>query len=771
MRGMRQASVTTLVLLALLRGGVAAAQETAPPAADKPVEKAANQAADQAAQKPASSPPPATRNDASSIQITGKRDASEQRRISSAAKIIVTREDIEQYGDTSLADVIKRLPSVTVGGRPGRGGQIRMRGMGGGYTQILIDGERMAPGFSLDQITPDQIERIEILRAPTAETGARAIAGTINIVLREPIRQSGDDLRVGLSSERGGVQPNISFTRSSTLGETGTYSLNLSANHADTRTDTRGQTTYTNLQSGEVELAQQRLGQSRDRRESLNFNGRVQWQLGPAAGGPADSFSIQPFLVFSRSRSHNEGSLVQSVGNRPAPYAGSVGDSRNDNHNARLMLQLRKRLAADTRLELRGSLGSFGSSSASQLNQRDAAQAPVLEQTTDSRIRDRSFSLNGKLSQSLLDKHSLVAGLEAEGVKRSENTLTRLRGQPTLADFDGDLQASTQRLAAYVQDEWDPSPAWSAYAGLRWETLKTRSQSIGNPVSNTGTVLAPMAHAVWRINPPARDQVRISLTRSYRPPSLGNLTAIPRISLIDPVPGNNTAASADRAGNPDLRPELARGLDVAFEHYLAGGGVVSVSAFNRQITDLIRTVIAREAVPWSAANARYVARPQNVGKADTYGLELDAKFRLEEFSDGAPPLSLRGNLGLYRSKVAGVPGRNNRIDQQPRVSLNIGGDYRLRGLPLQMGANASIVPGYSVQQSELQSSSIDATRVVDAFALWTVSGTTRLRLSLSNIVPRNYVTSSTILSSGQAQTSVSNGPTYRVVALRLETRL
>ncbi len=89
-----------------------------------------------------------------------------------------------------------------------------MRGIGTGYTQILIDGERMPPGFAIDQPAPDQIERIEILRAPTAETGARAIAGTINIILREPLRQRGDDLRLGLGaelgSERGGLQPNAS---------------------------------------------------------------------------------------------------------------------------------------------------------------------------------------------------------------------------------------------------------------------------------------------------------------------------------------------------------------------------------------------------------------------------------------------------------------------------------------------------------------------------------------------------------------------------------
>jgi iron complex outermembrane receptor protein len=67
-----------------------------------------------------------------------------------------------------LGEVLKRLPGVTIQGTPGRGGAIRMRGLGSGYTQILLDGQRVPPGFSVDSLTPEQVEKIEILRAPTA---------------------------------------------------------------------------------------------------------------------------------------------------------------------------------------------------------------------------------------------------------------------------------------------------------------------------------------------------------------------------------------------------------------------------------------------------------------------------------------------------------------------------------------------------------------------------------------------------------------------------
>jgi iron complex outermembrane receptor protein len=699
------------------------------------------------------------------VEINGHRDEVQQRRFSTAAKIVVGREEIEQYGDTTVADVLKRLPSVTIGGRPGRGGQIRMRGMGNGYTQILIDGERVPRGFAIDQLSPDQIERIEIYRAPTAETGTRAIAGTINIVLREPLRQRGDDLRLGLGVERGRVQPNTSWTRNDTLGERGTYNLNLSVSQARQRTDTAADTTYVNAGSGHLDLAQQLRTQQFAVRNSFHLTGRMQWQL---QGG--NQFSVQPFVVLSQGTSHTDGELTQSTGNAPAPYATSASDGPSRSALGRLALQWRQRVGDATRLDLRGNVGFFNSHSDSLLDEYGSAPAPVLVQATNTSIQDHSWSLNGKLSHLLADRHNLVTGLEAEGVSRAENSLTVINGTPTLPDFGGDLAASTRRLAAYAQDEWDPSANWSAYAGLRWESIRTRSASIGAPANNLGIVLSPLAHAVWRFDAPARDQLRFSLTSSYRAPNLQNLTALPRLSTLYPAPGPNTASSADRAGNAGLLPERARGIDIALEHYLAGGGIVSVSAFRRDIQDLMRTITTLETVPWANV-PRWVARPQNIGDAVTQGVEFDAKGRLDEWVQGAAPLTLRGNLSVYASHVSGVPGPDNRIDQQPRASANVGGDYRLRSKPLTLGANLNWIPPYSVQQTALQSSSYELSRVVDVFALWAFDATTRLRLSLSNVLPRNYVTGSTILASGHVQSVVSNGPTYCVLGLRLEMKL
>ncbi len=184
--------ISSLLLLAassVAAQNVAPGQPAAPAPNPRPPEAAAS-APDRASRSPAGACP----TPSNGANRRPPRSSSAARRSTSSA----TR---------TLGEVLRRLPGVSTPGRPGRGGAPRLRGLGGGYTQLLIDGERVPPGFSLESLTPEQIERIEILRAPTAETGARAIAGTINIITREGFRQRLNDLRLGAGYENGRVRP------------------------------------------------------------------------------------------------------------------------------------------------------------------------------------------------------------------------------------------------------------------------------------------------------------------------------------------------------------------------------------------------------------------------------------------------------------------------------------------------------------------------------------------------------------------------------------
>lgn len=100
--------------------------------------------------------------------------------------------------------------------------------------------------------------------------------------------------------------------------------------------------------------------------------------------------------------------------------------------------------------------------------------------------------------------------------------------------------ASSMRVAAYVQDEWNPSKQIAAYAGLRWEGIETRSDSDAYDVSNRSAAATPLLHATWKPDEKSRNQWRTSLTRSYKTATLqGSLIARPSISQripMEPMP-------------------------------------------------------------------------------------------------------------------------------------------------------------------------------------------------------------------------------------------
>ncbi|MGA2550580.1 MAG: TonB-dependent receptor, partial [Burkholderiaceae bacterium] len=548
------------------------------------------------------------------IDITGVKSDADQRRESTAAKIVIGREEIERFGDSTLDEVLKRLPGISIVGRARRGGSIVMRGMGHGYTQILINGERVPPGFSIDQLMPDQVERIEIYRAPTAETGARAIAGTINIVLREALRTHINEVRVQLGDEAGRGQSNVSWIRNDIMGEHGTYNITLSVAQTNFLTDTLTRYDFTNATTGATQLEQDVNTEQVGRRDNVHFTSRLQWQLG---GG--EQLTLQPFFTLSKSQNQIDGTLYQPVGLSLPPYATSLTTGGAHSALERVQLQWVKPLGHDTKLEIHSYVGAFESETNSLIDELESDGARALTQLALSDIHDVSWQLTGKVTTRLSPTQTFVTGAELENLNRNESASTIQNGVPLLAAFGADVQASVMRSAAYLQDDWSPFEHWAAELGLRWEGITTTSDNALNQVTNTSDVLTPLAHAVWRFDEPDRDQLRISVTRSYRAPTLQQLIALPSVTTLYPVTGTNVASAPDTVGNPHLKPELATGLDIALEHYDFHSGVMSISVFDRDIHDLMRNVTTLETVVYSKF-PRWVSQPVNFGDATTQGI-------------------------------------------------------------------------------------------------------------------------------------------------------
>ena len=689
---------------------------------------------------------PAT--DLGRVEIRSKRNNdAEARQESTASKIVIGREEIEKQGDATLGDVLKRLPGVTVQGAPGRGGAIRMRGLGGGYTQILLDGERMPPGFSVDSLTPEQVERIEILRAPTAETGARAIAGTLNIVLREGQKATPDDLKITGSQEHGQTSSMVNWVHNlKTEPLAGTFTLSAMDNHRDDQSLTEIDSDYRDDQI--------RKSETSGRRQGVHANARLQWK-----GEQGKTLTLTPFLIYSEYAAQGRTEA------RRLTSPGITDTALTDNHSryaaARLNGQWGQRLSADDRLEVRFGVGQ--ASYNQHITQTAVTTTGLLSNALDEqRFTDRNTSLNAKWTRVLDNGHQWVSGLEHEGVRRVEEA------SAGAGDESGNLKARTARWAAYTQDEFKINPNWSAYTGVRYESILTEGQ-VGDDIKrNTSQVWTPLLHAMWKPDPAKRDQVRMSLTRSYKTPTLYNMVAPLRYSRDYPFPGNNVPTQPDRVGNPDLRPELATGIDLGFERYLDGGGVLSANVFSRNIRDLIRYQTTTTCV---SGGARCVSSPQNVGDAVTQGVELEAKFRLTQAWAAAWPVDIRSNVSFFRSKVKDVPGPDNRLDQQPSMTANFGGDYRLRGMPLTLGGNVNWNPDYDTRRSQEQWSYQGIKRVVDVYGQWRFSAATALRLTISNLLPRDYETATTFNTGTQQETARTTDRNWRNIQLRLEMKI
>jgi hypothetical protein len=204
-----------------------------------------------------------------------------------------------------------------------------------------------------------------------------------------------------------------------------------------------------------------------------------------------------------------------------APYDTSHTRFENRFESARFMTMLQKRFDPLTTYEIRGGAGRFTVDVDASTEQFDKSGNRTLLQTTVNDITDRSWNVAGKVARRWGETHNFSTGLEYEDTKRVEKPLTIVNGVPQLAGFGAEFDVSTERKAAWLQDEWDPNPKWSTSLGVRWEEIVTKGQDENAPVRNTSRVVNPLAHMVWRFDAPKRDQLRLSLTQSYRaPPTL-----------------------------------------------------------------------------------------------------------------------------------------------------------------------------------------------------------------------------------------------------------
>jgi iron complex outermembrane receptor protein len=167
---------------------------------------------------------------------------------STAPVDVISPAELQATGAVTINEALSRLhPSFNFpqGQNAVKGQGVRaasLRGVGPGYTLILVNGKRRNLSAQLSGTDPwpatqvvdintiplSAIERVEVLRdGAAAEYGSDAIAGVINIVLKGNSSGGGVDARGGAYSDGGGQTYQFLGNEGFTLGEKGFLNLNV----------------------------------------------------------------------------------------------------------------------------------------------------------------------------------------------------------------------------------------------------------------------------------------------------------------------------------------------------------------------------------------------------------------------------------------------------------------------------------------------------------------------------------------------------------------
>ncbi|MFU8820880.1 MAG: TonB-dependent receptor domain-containing protein [Gammaproteobacteria bacterium] len=135
------------------------------------------------------------------------------------AVIVIDRAAIERSGALDVAELLRFETGIEIArnGGPGQVTSAFIRGANSNHTLVLIDGVKVNPGTAggaaLQNITPELVERIEIVKGPRSSLyGSEAIGGVINIITRRGAegRELGARVQAGRYGTRG-ASANVSW--------------------------------------------------------------------------------------------------------------------------------------------------------------------------------------------------------------------------------------------------------------------------------------------------------------------------------------------------------------------------------------------------------------------------------------------------------------------------------------------------------------------------------------------------------------------------------
>ncbi|WP_293676335.1 TonB-dependent siderophore receptor [uncultured Phenylobacterium sp.] len=606
----------------------------------------------------------------------------------------------QRFEPLTAGDALKRVPSVAFLSDVLESDGARLRGLDPGYTQILINGERV-PGagldrsFFVDRIPAELIDRVEVVRSSSANRSGDAVAGALNIVLRDALALDGGYLRAGairlddgkFKGTAGGVWG----------GQVGPGRMLIGASVQGRRNPKDKFSQRFDEPDGELDNVEVQT----DVRDGTDYSFNAAYNLDVGAS----NLDLSGFFVRT-DRLQAERSIEYAAGVQTEAQLETINvndlDIVTDNYalNGRYKLPL---FGGETTFKLGYAVLDDDQSEFEDETTYDGDDTPfpdddVFESTrSQTNIKDREWSgaLQHKLNLSdaigiefgvqFVDKERATDILETETEVEIDDPPAPRPPIPgpydPFAPVDGGVNTiEERRIDPYLMVSGKSGPlTWEA--GVRYETTESKivdeTVATANRVSkNDYNVLLPSANLRYALS--EANRISLSISRTVRRPNFNFLSP----ALLQGEYGDN-----DFLGNPGLKPEKAWGVDLGFERRLGRRGVFGVNVFYRDVKDLQELVntgafsdeardnfddaIDGGATPAEAAEelTSFVLTAANVGDGEVYGIEVDLSTPLDFM--GAPDTGVFVNYSLLDSKVTDAFG-SRRFNDQSKYVFNVG---------------------------------------------------------------------------------------------------
>lgn len=622
-------------------------------------------------------------------------------RSDSAEPVLVYDEEyFQRFEPLTAGDALKRVPGVTFLSDVLESDGARLRGLDPGYTQILINGERVPGGqsdrsFFLDRIPAELIEQVEIVRSSSARRTGDAVAGSLNIKLRDGFALDGGYLRAGgLFFDDGEFKPSGGFYYGGELaGGRVLVGANVQGRYNPKE---KSSLRYGDSPENNPNFAADEFDNREDQTDVRNG---TDYAFNASWGIESETTEFELLGNFVRTkRTETERSFEY---NDPTAINGPVratpaGNLLTDNANVSDITQ--ESFAIIGKLDHEWSIGEtqlrVGYSSFDE--QRDEFEYEVdfdrsaprfTGDLLDQAIKDTELFVNIEHEFELNDNLEFAIGGFAQNKDRDTDIqAVRSRFNLTAANRQGydqftrnpaefapatfpPLEPTTTRieedrrdLYALVEGEYDNL---TFEVGIRWENTDvtiTDLVAAGAPaISSDYDEFLPSASLKIEVG---EGRITLSGARTLRRPNFNFLTP----GTLEAEFGDN-----DFLGNPLLLPETAWGGDVGYEHKIGRTGVVGVNVFYRDVSNLteLSTLLDASGAPveGSEGPGTFVYTPRNTGSGEVYGIEFDASFSLAFL--GLPDTGVFGNLAVLDSKITDEFGER-RFNDQSKFVYNFG---------------------------------------------------------------------------------------------------